>query len=293
MNRILLAGVLASLPLSALPLTTPQAAADAGAGQTAVAPADERQSPPQGSLRASDLIDRDIETPQGETLGEIQDVIVSTGGAAYAIFNVGGFLGIGDHAIAVPLDQLQVGDERVVYDTTREALSAHPRYYFPDAPVSGSSRPGPERSQEARGEGDPRKAAEHNLAAQRIAGEGERSSALEDGDPGLPDDTLAADVPWSQRQAYLDQASRAVDQWTLRAQSAKGLDDKAEQDLQRYAEALRSRYASLQQASQANWTELRNNFAAQLGKVRDTLADASGGAAGPASGGASQNAERP
>lgn len=279
MKRILMASVMAALPLSA-PLAADTPAKD----QTA----SERQAFPAGSMRTSDLIDREIETPDGESLGEIEDVIVSSGGAPYAIFDVGGFLGIGDHEIAVPLDRLQVSEDRVVYDTTREDLSSHPRYYFPDAPVSGSVRPGSERSQEMAGKGNPRQSAEHNLALERLGGEGDDSAVYaRDGSGGL-EEALSTSTPWSQRDAYLNRAGQAVDQLTKKVESARDLDDEARQDLDRYTTALQSRYESLKQASEANWSQLQENFAVQFGKVRDTYAEVSDDAAGDAP----QNAER-
>jgi sporulation protein YlmC with PRC-barrel domain len=61
------------------------------------------------TIRASELIGMDIETPQGEDIGEISDLVmeVRTGRIRYAAVTYGGFLGIGDKLFAVPFEAFQ------------------------------------------------------------------------------------------------------------------------------------------------------------------------------------------
>ena len=58
--------------------------------------------------RASKLIGTDVENPQGETLGDIKDVVIDpqTGRMAYAVLAFGGFLGMGEKYFAVPWEAL-------------------------------------------------------------------------------------------------------------------------------------------------------------------------------------------
>ena len=64
--------------------------------------------------RASELIGKDVKNPQGEQLGEIEDLVVhmTTGDVRYAILSLGGFLGVGDDLYAVPEKTLKSGADR-------------------------------------------------------------------------------------------------------------------------------------------------------------------------------------
>lgn len=70
-----------------------------------------------------------------EDVGEIHELIVDTDGQiTKAVIDVGGFLGMGEHRIAVTFDELQVirdetwGDVRVYIDATQEALEKQPEH---------------------------------------------------------------------------------------------------------------------------------------------------------------------
>lgn len=70
-----------------------------------------------------------------EDVGEVHELIVNTDGQiTEAVIDVGGFLGIGEHRIAVTFDELQVihdetwGDVRVYIDASQEALEEQPEY---------------------------------------------------------------------------------------------------------------------------------------------------------------------
>jgi sporulation protein YlmC with PRC-barrel domain len=58
--------------------------------------------------RASKLIGTDVENPQGETLGDIKEVVIDpeTGRIAYAVLAFGGFLGMGEKYFAIPWEAL-------------------------------------------------------------------------------------------------------------------------------------------------------------------------------------------
>jgi sporulation protein YlmC with PRC-barrel domain len=60
-------------------------------------------------IRASELTGMNIESPEGESLGEINDLVldVRTGKVQYAAVTYGGFLGIGDKMFAVPFEAFQ------------------------------------------------------------------------------------------------------------------------------------------------------------------------------------------
>lgn len=86
----------------------------------------------QGVLRADELIGRDIRNLQDEDLGEVDDVVVATNdaGHSYAVVAYGGFLGIGEEQVAVPLSSLRLTEDRdvLVLDISEDAFEAAPRF---------------------------------------------------------------------------------------------------------------------------------------------------------------------
>ena len=78
-----------------------------------------------GSARASKLIGSKVFT--GDTsIGQIEDVLVTLDHASVTavILSVGGFLGIGDKLVAVPVNRIRVGPEaRFITDLTKEQLA--------------------------------------------------------------------------------------------------------------------------------------------------------------------------
>jgi len=85
-----------------------------------------------GSARASKLIGSKVYT--GDTsIGQIEDVLVTIDRATVTgvILTVGGFLGIGDKLVAVPVNQIRVGPEaRFVTNLTKEQLANAPAFDF-------------------------------------------------------------------------------------------------------------------------------------------------------------------
>lgn len=62
------------------------------------------------NIRASQLIGMNIENPQGESVGEINDLVIdgNNGRVRYAAVTYGGVLGVGDKMFAVPFEAFQV-----------------------------------------------------------------------------------------------------------------------------------------------------------------------------------------
>jgi sporulation protein YlmC with PRC-barrel domain len=85
-----------------------------------------------GSARASKLIGSKVY--KGDTsIGQIEDVLIDLDHATVTavILSVGGFLGIGDKLVAVPVNQIKVGSEaRFTTDLTREQLASAPAFDF-------------------------------------------------------------------------------------------------------------------------------------------------------------------
>lgn len=84
------------------------------------------------SARASKLIGNKVY--QGDTsIGEIEDVLVEPDNATVSgvILSVGGFLGVGNKLVAVPVNQIKVDSEaRFTTGLTKEQLSNAPAFDF-------------------------------------------------------------------------------------------------------------------------------------------------------------------
>jgi sporulation protein YlmC with PRC-barrel domain len=84
------------------------------------------------SARASKLIGSPVYTSD-TSIGQIEDVLVDLDHATVAavILSVGGFLGLGDKLVAVPVNQIRVGREaKFTTDLTKDQLASAPAFDF-------------------------------------------------------------------------------------------------------------------------------------------------------------------
>jgi sporulation protein YlmC with PRC-barrel domain len=79
-----------------------------------------------------DLLGKPVINEQNETIGTIDDLIITPDNAvSFAIIGVGGFLGLAKHDVAIPMDQLELqGGRLVLPGATREALKALPPFEY-------------------------------------------------------------------------------------------------------------------------------------------------------------------
>jgi hypothetical protein len=66
---------------------------------------------------ASDIVGMNVVQADGEDIGEV-DSIVRDNGALAAVVGIGGFLGLGEHSVAVPLSELSRGEDGQLMLTT-------------------------------------------------------------------------------------------------------------------------------------------------------------------------------
>jgi sporulation protein YlmC with PRC-barrel domain len=78
------------------------------------------------------LLDKDVYNDKNQEIGEIKDVIVSPKKTvSWAIIGVGGFLGIADKLVAIPMNQLALtGNKLILKGATKEALKAMPEFHY-------------------------------------------------------------------------------------------------------------------------------------------------------------------
>jgi sporulation protein YlmC with PRC-barrel domain len=106
---------------------TPTATSD----KAAMAPAAASDTSFQGNWRASKVVGLSVYNDKNESLGSINDLLMDkSGNIKAAVIGVGGFLGIGEHLVAIPLEKIKFVNEPIVYTGTASG-----------AGTSGSSRP--------------------------------------------------------------------------------------------------------------------------------------------------------
>jgi hypothetical protein len=110
--------------------TTPPASNDAAPmtmeqRRTSSVPFMERKNP----MSAADLIGADVYGTDNDSIGEIEDVIVSPDNKpSYALVSYGGFLGLGENQAAIPVAALRVSPDKYVFiPMTADQLKAAPK----------------------------------------------------------------------------------------------------------------------------------------------------------------------
>jgi len=80
------------------------------------APAAASDSSFQGNWRASKIVGLSVYNDKNESVGSINDLLTDKSGNIKAVvIGVGGFLGVGEHLVAVPFDKVKFADQPVAY----------------------------------------------------------------------------------------------------------------------------------------------------------------------------------
>ena len=132
--------------------TSPDSAAapatDAGSTDNAAAPADDASTDTAAAsgsylteqaetqISANDYIGQPVHNANDESIGDINDLILEeNGGIVAAVVGVGGFLGIGEKDVAVPMDKITMtrdaennNEVRLTTTETAESLQAAPEF---------------------------------------------------------------------------------------------------------------------------------------------------------------------
>jgi sporulation protein YlmC with PRC-barrel domain len=82
--------------------------------------------------RASKLVGASVYNDNSQRIGKIGDIIVKPDGTvSFAIVDVGGFLGMGKHHVAIPVGQFTAVKPHIVLPgATKEALKALPTFEY-------------------------------------------------------------------------------------------------------------------------------------------------------------------
>jgi sporulation protein YlmC with PRC-barrel domain len=60
--------------------------------------------------RVSKLVGSSVTNDKNEKIGSVDDIIIDRSKVMFAVLQVGGFLGIGKHLVAIPYDSLQIDE---------------------------------------------------------------------------------------------------------------------------------------------------------------------------------------
>ncbi len=107
------------------------AAGAQGAPQTVdIAKVDVQQL--SAGYRASKVIGSSVLNDANETIGKIDDLLISPDGKTpYAVLSIGGFLGMNSHYVVVPYDSFKLVDDKVVLPGgTKNMLTMLPEFKY-------------------------------------------------------------------------------------------------------------------------------------------------------------------
>jgi len=107
-------------------------APEAGARITGSRHQQDHSGPGPEVMAASSFEGEMVVNPQGETLGEIEEIMLDVRGGriAYAVMSVGGFLGVGEKYFAIPWPAftMDTDTERFILDVDRDRLLNAPGF---------------------------------------------------------------------------------------------------------------------------------------------------------------------
>jgi sporulation protein YlmC with PRC-barrel domain len=114
--KFITAGLVGSALLATVAFAqSPTATSD----RTTAAPAAVSDSSFQGNWRASKLVGLSVYNDNNESIGAINDLLADKDGKVKAVvIGVGGFLGIGEHLVAIPFEKVKFVNEPIVYSGT-------------------------------------------------------------------------------------------------------------------------------------------------------------------------------
>jgi len=112
--KFMTAGVVGSALLATVAFAqTPAATTDKTATAPAAAASDTSF---QGNWRGSKLVGLSVYNDSNESLGSISDLLMDkSGNIKGVVIGVGGFLGVGEHLVALPFDKVKFVNEPIVY----------------------------------------------------------------------------------------------------------------------------------------------------------------------------------
>jgi sporulation protein YlmC with PRC-barrel domain len=140
--KYMTAGLVSSALLATVAFAqTPTATGDRANMAPATA-SDSASSSFQGNWRASKLVGLNVYNDSNESLGSINDLLTDKDGNIKAvIIGVGGFLGVGEHLVALPFEKVKFVNEPVAYSAAGGAAGSRPASSTTTGAASTSTAP--------------------------------------------------------------------------------------------------------------------------------------------------------
>jgi sporulation protein YlmC with PRC-barrel domain len=124
---------LSTIAVTVLLIATPACFAQQVVGSTTLGIAyAELRDVTTGWSTKKQVLGKKVFNDTGETVGKIDDIIVSPDKAvSYAIIGAGGFLGVGRHDVAIPVNQLKENDGKfILAGATKDAIKDMPEFEY-------------------------------------------------------------------------------------------------------------------------------------------------------------------
>lgn len=137
---------IAALSVSAMPVLAQTQTDTTAADQAPAASTALPMSILEDEMTAEMLAGAEVFSIDGDGIGEVSDIVFTTSGDLdSAVISVGGFLGFGQHSVAIPVAELNVmekvdteGEVIVQVPLTKAQMKALPEYETPAAEVGAA-----------------------------------------------------------------------------------------------------------------------------------------------------------
>ena len=128
MRNTVLAGLLSLM----MAVAAVNVAAQVAGSTTLGVPAAEITTLARGWSAKKQILGKPVYNDQNEKVGDVDDIIITPDKSlSYAIIGVGGFLGLGEHLVAIPFNQFKRGDDKYVLPgATKDKLKALPPFTY-------------------------------------------------------------------------------------------------------------------------------------------------------------------
>jgi len=132
LNKTLTRGVTTLGVAAVLTLVAPSPYVQAASSKTLSVSQQELSLAEKGWSAKKDIIGKTVYNDNNEKIGDVNDVIFSrNNSASFVVIGVGGFLGMGEHDVAVPLSRIKHDNDKLILaGATKEALKKMPEFRY-------------------------------------------------------------------------------------------------------------------------------------------------------------------
>jgi sporulation protein YlmC with PRC-barrel domain len=126
---------------AALALVAPGAYVQAAASKTLSVSQQEMNLAEKGWSGKKDIMGKAVYNDNNDKIGDVNDVIFSrNNSASFVVIGVGGFLGMGEHDVAVPLSRIKHDNDKLILaGATKEALKSMPEFKYAKSEATDKS----------------------------------------------------------------------------------------------------------------------------------------------------------